>query len=185
MSYDCRVHRRFFSVNAMKTKRLRSFCLDSEGSALVEAALVLPVLVTLVFGVLEFSWFFYQQHLVSMGLRDAARYLARSSAPCLTVSSDWLIEEQYARNIATTGVTDGNSPARVKGWQADMVTFACQPIQNTVESYGLSTYRGAATIYVITASTRFTDSSLGFFELLGLKAPTISVSHAERVIGPG
>jgi hypothetical protein len=38
---------------------------------------------------------------------------------------------------------------------------------------------------VVTASTRFTDPALGFLGLLGLKFPTISVSHSERVTGPG
>jgi hypothetical protein len=37
----------------------------------------------------------------------------------------------------------------------------------------------------VTASTRFTDPALGFFGFLGLKTPAISVSHLERVIGPG
>jgi hypothetical protein len=37
----------------------------------------------------------------------------------------------------------------------------------------------------VTASTRFRDPALGFFGLLGLQSPAISVSHSERVIGPG
>ena len=42
---------------------------------------MVPVLFTLMFGVLEFSYYFYQQHLVSTGVRDAARYLARVQDP--------------------------------------------------------------------------------------------------------
>jgi len=51
---------------------------DEEGSALLEAAIVIPVLFSLVFGTLEFSFYFFQQHLVATGVRDAARYLART-----------------------------------------------------------------------------------------------------------
>jgi hypothetical protein len=40
-------------------------------------------------------------------------------------------------------------------------------------------------IYVVTASTRFRGSALGFFGFLGLPSPAIAVSHSERVIGPG
>ncbi|MDB5608562.1 MAG: hypothetical protein JWP25_5462, partial [Bradyrhizobium sp.] len=39
---------------------LHSVWRNSEGSALVEGALVVPILCTLLFGVFEFSWLFYQ-----------------------------------------------------------------------------------------------------------------------------
>jgi Flp pilus assembly protein TadG len=45
---------------------------------LLEGTIVVPVLFALVLGTLAFSYFFYQQHLVSTGVRDAARYLART-----------------------------------------------------------------------------------------------------------
>ena len=50
---------------------------DEDGSALVEATIVMPLLITLFLGVFEFSWFFYNQQLVVSGLRDAARYMTR------------------------------------------------------------------------------------------------------------
>ena len=46
-------------------------CNDEEGSALLEGAIVAPVLFSLVFGTMEFSFYFYQQHLVATGVRDA------------------------------------------------------------------------------------------------------------------
>jgi hypothetical protein len=55
----------------------RRIWLDQQGSALIEGALVIPLLIALVLGVFEFSWLFYQQHLVAIGLRDAADYLDR------------------------------------------------------------------------------------------------------------
>ena len=62
----------------MTTRRLKYHWRDDAGSALLEGAIVVPFLFTLVLGTLEFSYFFYQQHLVSTGVRDAARYLART-----------------------------------------------------------------------------------------------------------
>jgi len=44
---------------------------DETGSALVEGAILLPLLIVLFIGIFEFSWFFYQQHLISLGVRDA------------------------------------------------------------------------------------------------------------------
>jgi Flp pilus assembly protein TadG len=157
---------------------------DCEGSALVEGALLVPVLCALMFGIYKFSWLFYQQHLISTGLRDAARYLARSSDPCEGGSPNWLAAEEHAKNLATTGSINGGD-ARVKGWTAAMVTPLCRAVDNPSAPNGASAYRGRSTIYVVTVSTRFTDPSLGFFGFLGLQPPIISVAHSERAIGPG
>jgi Flp pilus assembly protein TadG len=171
-------------VHAMLARRLGSLWQDRDGSALVEGALVVPVLFALMFGIYEFSWIFYQQHLISTGLRDATRYLSRMPDPCNGASSDWLTAEDYARNLATTG-SIGGGRARVKGWTAAMVTPQCTAIDNSSASNGLTAFRGGPVIYVITVSTRFTDPSLGFFGFLGLKPPVISVAHSQRAIGPG
>ena len=52
----------------MPGRMLRSIWRDSEGSALVEATIILPVLFILVFGVFEFSWAICQQHLILTGI---------------------------------------------------------------------------------------------------------------------
>jgi Flp pilus assembly protein TadG len=163
---------------------MRSLWQDNRGSALVEGAIVVPVLFAMMFGIYEFSWFFYQQHVISIGLRDGARYLARVSNPCDPSSLNWPIEEEYAKNLATTGMVNGDA-ARVKGWTSAMVTILCTPIDNPVKANGLSAYRGGYTVYIVTASTKFTDPSLGFFGFLGLQSPVISVAHSQRVIGHG
>lgn len=163
---------------------VRSLRRDNAGSALVEGAVVVPVLIALLFGVYEFSWFFYQQHVISTGLRDAARYLARSSDPCDSASSVWGAAQRNAKNLAATGSV-GGGPMRLKGWTAAMVVPRCSQVDNSSPARGPSAYRGGPVIYVVTLSTRFTDPSLGFFGLLGLPSPIISVSHSERVIGPG
>ena len=56
---------------------------------------------------------------------------------------------------------------------------------NPAGSTGLGAFRGREVIYVITASSRFVDQSLGFFAFLRLNIPVISVSHSERAIGSG
>jgi Flp pilus assembly protein TadG len=163
---------------------VRALWHDRDGSALLEGALVMPLLFALMLGVYEFSWYFYQQHLIAVGVRDAARYLARSSEACDATSPQWASEAANAQNLATTGFAAGG-PARVKGWSAGMVAIECLPIDNRAGVDGLRPYRGDSVIYVVTVSTRFTDPSLGFFGLFGLRPPIIAASHAERVIGPG
>ena len=80
----------------MLARRQRSFWRDQQGSALIEGAAMIPLLIALVTGVFEFSWFFYQQHLVTIGLHDAADYLARSSDPCNPASPIWKAEQAHA-----------------------------------------------------------------------------------------
>ena len=163
----------------------RTLLRDDDGSALVESAVLVPLLCVLLFGVYEFSWFFYQQHIAAIGVRDAARYLARVGNPCDERSAMWPIELAHARNLATTGSIRGDA-ARIKGWVAAMVVLRCTAINNPAAPTGLRAYRGGGdVIYVITASTSFADPSLGFFAFLRLSPPIISVSHSERVIGSG
>src|SRR5258706_15932819 len=108
-------------------QRLRLLRRDQDGSALVEGAVLVPLLFLLLFGVYEFSWFFYQQHLASTGIRDAARYLARVVHACNAYSPTWASEEAYARNLATSGSINGGAE-RIRGWSAEMVTAHCTAI---------------------------------------------------------
>jgi Flp pilus assembly protein TadG len=166
------------------TSNLLRLVRDDTGSALVEGAILLPLLIVLFLGIFEFSWFFYQQHLVSTGLRDAARYLARVPDPCEAAAPTWAAAEVSARNLAATGSIYGGPP-RVNGWTPAMITASCAPVANAMTLDGLPSFRGGSTIFVVTMATRFRDPSLGFFSLFGLDAPAISASHSERAIGPG
>jgi Flp pilus assembly protein TadG len=133
----------------------------------------------LMFGAFEFSWFFYKQQLVVSGVRDAARYLARTTAdndgdPCSKT-----IYVDNAKSIAVSGQTTGGT-SRVPGWTTTNVTITCPTVNNSS-----GTYLGGTTIYRVTVSTSFTDPALGYFGMLGLSTPNLSASHSERSIGPG
>ena len=150
-------------------RTLQALWHSCRGTAMVESALILPVFLTLVGGVYEFSFFLYQQQLATSGVRDAARYLA------LTADPNSLSRQTDARNLAVTGSVDGGPP-RVPGW-------ATSDISIVVNSVDVGTPGTASNIQIVTVSTNFTDLSLGFLGLLGLKSPTIAVSHRERFIG--
>ena len=162
----------------MPGRILRSIWRDSEGTALVEATIILPVLFILVFGVFEFSWLICQQHLISTGIHDAARYIARSATP-----NDPTIK-QNAKYLAATGAIDGDTP-RVRGWTADDVDISYTFINNPTGDNGLTNFRGGQVIESVTVSTTFTVPSLGFFGILHISPPILNVSHQERIIGSG
>ncbi len=162
----------------MSVRIVQSLWRNGEGSALIEAAIIMPVLLILVLGVFEFSWLIDQQHLISTGIHDAARYIAQSANP-----NDLTIQKR-AKNLATTGAIDGDT-ARVRGWAARDVSISYSSVENPVDVNGSTTFRGGAVIRSVTVSTTFSVPSLGFFGFLGLKPPALTVSHQERVIGPG
>src|SRR5215467_7146999 len=165
-------------MKSMTCRLLRTVWCDSEGSALVEGSIVLPVLFVLVFGVFEFSWVICQQHLILTGISDAARYIARSATP-----NDASIKK-VAKNLATTGSVDGDTP-RVKGWTVDDIDISYTFIDNVAGRNGLTNFRGGEVIESVTVSTTFVVPSLGFFGILKLSPPILNISHQERIIGSG
>jgi Flp pilus assembly protein TadG len=158
---------------------------NTDGSALVEATVLTPVLIVLFFGVFEFSWYFCNQQLVEIGVRDAARYMARgayvttvtkeSTNPCLDATN-----EAAAQNLAVTGTADGSGGVRVKGWTTGTVNITCTSFDNTAGNYA-----GPPTIYLVTVNTSFSDPALGVLGLLGLGTLNLSASHTERFFGTG
>src|ERR1700739_1479764 len=159
---------------------------DEDGSALVEATIVMPLLISLFLGVFEFSWFFYNQQLVVSGLRDAARYMTRIELtggyrdPCVPKDENGVLYTADAANIATTAQATGGS-ARVSGWSAADVTISC----SSSAALDAGNYAdGSTSMTIIDVETRFSDPSLGLFASLGLKPPMLSFSHQERFIGP-
>jgi hypothetical protein len=152
-------------------KVLKSVARADSGAALVEGAIVLPIVIVLVGGVYEFGYFLYQQQLVTSGVRSAARYLALTPDPTdATIQSD-------ARNLAVAG-SIGGGPPRLANWSPSDISIAVNSVDNSA-----GTYSGGAMIQLVTVSTSVVDPTLGFLGLLGLKAPTISASHEERVVG--
>ncbi len=151
---------------------LNRFWQTDRGTALIESAIVLPVFLMLIGGVFEFGYFFYQQQLLTTGVRDAARYLA------LTANPNNATYQNDAMRLAVYGAMDRETTARVPGWSTGDVAISVTALDN---SSGM--YCSGCTVAVITVSTRLADSSLGFLGLLGLKIPVISVSHQERWVG--
>jgi len=165
--------------------KLRSLWRDQRGTALLEGAIVTPILCILCFGVYEFSNFFYKQHLVSTGVRDAARYLARAldpkapDAPTAAITPSYADALPMAQNLATRGTTDSSGALRVSGWNPGDVSAPLTAIPNPA-----NTYHGPDPIYIVTVSTTFTPASLGFMGFFGFSDLPISVTHQERVLGP-
>src|SRR5262245_47801802 len=102
---------------------LHSLWRNGEGSALIEGAIVVPLLLIVVRVVFEFSGMLDQLHVHADGIQDTARYIAQSAdASGLTI-------QQPAKKRSTTSATDGNT-ALVRGWTEQDVNIRSSALEN-------------------------------------------------------
>jgi hypothetical protein len=166
--------------------RMKALWSNENGSALLEGAIVVPTLFAIVLGALEFAFFFYQQHLISTGVRDAARYLARTNPSSGAAQTT-------ARNLAATALQGGGTDRRVVGFNPDSVSIQIDFLDapNLPDGVtGLRPYRqalpacgGPDNVRIVRVTGTMPYASLGFLGYFGLSAPIMTVTHSERCIG--
>ena len=177
-----------FSIHVFRLKN------DQRGTALIELAVVLPVLLAICLGVFEFGNAIYGRHLIENGVRDGARYAA--GLPHSTVA-EINTATTYAENIALTGAISGGS-LRVSWWdplnavvanRKGTISVTFPPVPITKTNYcGTATNpaycRGADATHQINLVTVYTDvpyAGLGFLGYFGLSNLTMHVEHVERL----
>lgn len=118
------------SVSARKPKKRR---VEESGQAVLEFALILPLLVLLLMGILDFGWIFMNQYRVEKAASDAARYGAIHEDRYETASTrpDFLatlknraadnLPEDAQGNILCVDVTRSSPPAS----RAEGSTLVC------------------------------------------------------------
>lgn len=116
------------------------FTRENSGTASVEFALLLPMLIVLLFGGAEAGHFVWTQHKLVEAVRDGARYASRlpvagSDGVCdgatETISTDQI---DRVKLVTRTGqLADTNALPVVKDWDASevTVTVACQAFVDT------------------------------------------------------
>ena len=160
---------------------------DTGGAAMMEMAVVFPVLFSIGLGVFEFGNLIYGYHLVTNGVRDAARYRAGLKIDNAVFDDD-AICIALTGGVADTDCVIGANPSctwkcRVSWWNnAATVTVIPTPIAND-DGAGNKLYRGGDTVYTVTVTATVPYDSLGFLGYFGLSAPVLQVSHEERLIG--
>lgn len=146
---------------------LNGFSASTEGAILTEALLVLPVVMVLAIGILEFGSIFWQRQQVEVGVRDAARYWSRcrpSFGPCSLTT---------ARNLAFYGTSAGGGALRVPNWFRDT--------DLTIDPATPSANPGPADLVAVTGTLAYQGSPLS--ALLGLNLFTVSFAYEQRYQG--
>lgn len=150
----------------------RRLAASDRGVAAVEAAIVLPFVLVLGLGTIEFGWLMSQIEDVQLSLRDAVRYASRSQLETVNGSEDLpaatkttasaMIASAYLRN----GIT----------------STAPLPVLSAITNdYGLNP--GRPTVYKVTATASFEPASAGLLSLINLTLPPITLHYEARHVG--
>ena len=141
----------------------------SSGSAMVETAITIPIMISLMVGGVDFGMAFSAHATVGKSVRDAARYLG--SLPTTAACRTWAIAN--AKNLAVFGKLNpgtGDS-ALISGWQTDGGT------DNNV-----SVDCSNPSIIIVSAKAPYNTLMLGAV-LPGIGTLTLSAQHEEQSIG--
>lgn len=107
---------------------LRRLFRDVRAAAAAEMALVIPLLLTIMFGAFELGNYFLDEHILVKAVRDGARYAARQNfanySTCSGAVADPLLTD--TRNVVKRGLVSGGTD-RLPYWTATTisVTMTC------------------------------------------------------------
>lgn len=160
---------------------------DRSGAAMIEFALVAPLLFSLVLGTIEFGQYLQQHHTLVKSARDATRYLSRiemncagtSDFCCPSTAASWGNAETNARNLAMRGSIDPAAPLVLSTWtNPATISFAVACLDNSGGGY-----RGQAVIPVVSTSIDVPYTQIGFLSFFGIGSIRVTASHQEVNFG--
>jgi Flp pilus assembly protein TadG len=156
---------------------LRRFLRDDDGVALIEFAVVLPMMMLVFAVIIEGSRMMLSYESAINGVRDAARYLARTAPHDVCATGGSLAS--YSTRLQTL-VTQGVSAGSV--FPSSVTIDSVTPSYRCVTG----TYRGGTVpVAQVTAVITITFPFSGLFTLVGGDLPTLttSVTDQARVFG--
>jgi len=164
---------------------LRQLACCISGAAALEAALVVPVVIALMAGGVEFGRLFSTYGTAAKSVRDATRYLAR--VPSASICDTWALNN--AKSLAVYGTFDSkDAPPLIPGWTPENVCTNLNPCPSMTDG-GLLTLVSpncpvtTSSFITIEFSAAVPYTGL-MFGVIGLSnAWTINVRHQERSIG--
>ena len=148
---------------------MRTFLSCRRGAATVEAAIAVPLLISLGLAAADAGYLFSETHRTKAALAGATRYLAKARQPELV--------ETDAKNLAVSGRRTGGT-ARIPGWTTAHVTVSYRQVDNTNH-----TYTGPETIRIVRMYSERPYEGFGLLSLMGVGALDVVAVHEERWTG--
>ncbi|HEY9032999.1 MAG TPA: TadE/TadG family type IV pilus assembly protein [Pseudomonadales bacterium] len=153
----------------------------SAGIAMVELALVLPLLLGIFFGIVELGRALYQQNMLAKGVANTARMLARTyqgmdmDNACVVNAAVWPAAVLAAENYLRFGSTDADEDAqpRLAGIQLQAVEISAYRNDDSAVADYICSIR-------VTGQAQFVPVVSDVF---GIGAFNLQASAEERYIG--
>jgi Flp pilus assembly protein TadG len=149
--------------------RFDAFARCRRGSAAIETAFALPVLLILGFAAADAGWLLSETHRMKSGLAAGAHYLASSR--------DVAGSEEKARNFAVSGQTTTGGTARVRGWTPAQVSITYRLLDNTDGAYT------GGQVRVVRLESARPYEGFGLLRMAGVGPVDIHAAHEERWTG--
>ncbi len=151
--------------------RLKSFPREHRGSAAIEFALFIPMLLIVLVGVIEYGRVLAQTNAIEKGLRAGAMIAARSDFPLTDAQNERIL------NIVRTGNVDGTPPYLAPGWAEAGASVTIETdLFNSTGVVNLPVFRIAATV-------PYDPLLPGLMSSIGLGELTITTAHEQGRIG--
>jgi Flp pilus assembly protein TadG len=165
---------------------LSPFCRNQHGAAGAEMALMLPLLITLMFGTFEMGNYFWSEHKVVKSVRDAARFASRQSAfytpsSCAagTVTSGVATDIDNIARYGKLVVTISDTP-KIYGWTTPVtVSLSCPAIGSYV-----GIYKGKANVPVVTVTANAVPYP-SLFRALGFTSTGLTLNASSQSVVTG
>lgn len=152
-------------------RQFASILRNRSGAAAAETALILPILITLLFGSVETARYFLDSHIVAKAVRDGARFAGRqpfTEMPC----GGPAVDETDIKDLVRTGTTTDGAPSRLGYWTNPAtitVTITCDSTSAYTTSGIYTNATGGARRVTVTAAVPYV--TLFGFTLGSLNVP--------------
>jgi len=152
----------------------RKFFNKEDGAASVEGVIVLPIFLTIGFGIVDVSLLLIQNHKVGAGLVSAGNYLSQAADPALY--------EGRAKQLAISGSFQSSASPYIEGMEQDDIFITYRDVANS-EVNGLRNFRGGDTITIAEFTAAYPYKGIGVLKTVTAGALKVSVRHEVRLIG--
>ena len=139
---------------------------NRRGSAAVELALLMPIMMVMLAGITEVGYAFYQASALERGLRAGATYASRVELP---MSAD---AKTITENLVKSASMDGALGVSASNWEAAGATFTITVADRDVGSVTVSVIK-------LEAQVPFSPLTDELWDLLSLPDQFIEVSHEQ------
>lgn len=167
------------------TGLLRPLVACTRGTSIIEMALVMPLLLSLLAGVVEMGRALHHHQVLETSVRDAVRYLSRvpdvghpPGTPCAAPGAGTAAET--ARTLAMYGTTMATAAPLLVYWTNTVPQEVC--IRTTTRT--LTDETGATfDVTVVSMDVAVEYADIGLLGLIGMDGLRLTASHEEIHIG--